>query len=36
MMKRFKELEQENKRLKMHAEERLKPEIRQEALEGKL
>lgn len=37
MMKRLKELEEENKRLKkMYAEERLKAEIRQEALEGKL
>ncbi len=37
MMKRFKELEDENHRLKkMYAEERLKAEIRQEALEGKL
>lgn len=37
MMKRLKELETENKRLKkMYAEERLKAEIRQEALEGKL
>jgi putative transposase len=37
MMKRLKELEAENKRLKkMYAEERLKAEIRQEALEGKL
>ena len=37
MMKRLKELEDENKRLKkMYAEERLKAEIRQEALEGKL
>jgi putative transposase len=36
MMKRMKELEAENKRLKkMYAEERLKAEIRQEALEGK-
>ena len=35
MMKRLKELEDENKRLKkMYAEERLKAEIRQEALEG--
>lgn len=34
MMKRLKELEDENKRLKkMYAEERLKVEIRQEALE---
>ena len=37
MMKRLKELEDENKRLKkMYAEERLKAEIRQEALEGRL
>jgi len=37
MMKRIKELEEENRRLKkMYAEERLKAEIRQEALEGKL
>ena len=37
MMRRLKELEDENKRLKkMYAEERLKAEIRQEALEGKL
>ena len=37
LMKRLKELEAENKRLKkMYAEERLKAEIRQEALEGKL
>ena len=37
MMKRLKELEDENKRLKkMYAEERLKAEIRREALEGKL
>ena len=36
MMKRMKELEDENRRLKkMYAEERLKSEIRQEALEGK-
>lgn len=36
LMKRLKELEEENKRLKkMYAEERLKAEIRQEALEGK-
>ena len=36
MMKRLKELESENARLKkMYAEERLKAEIRQEALEGK-
>ena len=37
MMKRLKELEAENQWLKkMYAEERLKAEIRQEALEGKL
>jgi putative transposase len=37
MMKRLKELEDENRRLKkMYAEERLKAEIRQEALEGTL
>lgn len=37
MMKRLKELEAENTRLKkMYAEERLKAIIRQEALEGKL
>lgn len=37
LMKRMKELETENKRLKkMYAEERLKAEIRKEALEGKL
>lgn len=36
MMKRLKELEAENKRLKkMYAEERLKSELRKEALEGK-
>ncbi len=36
MMKRMKELEEENRRLKkMYAEEKLKTEIRQEALEGK-
>jgi putative transposase len=36
-MKRMKELEDENRRLKkMYAEERLKAEIRLEALEGKL
>jgi putative transposase len=35
-MKRMKELEDENRRLKkMYAEEKLKAEIRQEALEGK-
>ena len=37
MMKRLKELEAENPRLKkMYAEERIKAELRQEALEGKL
>ena len=37
MMKRLKELKAENQRLKkMYAEERLKAEIRQEALAGKL
>jgi len=37
LMKRLKELEAENRRLKkMYAEERLKAEIRQEAFEGKL
>ncbi|ADP96856.1 transposase [Marinobacter adhaerens] len=37
MMKRLKELEDENRRLKkMYAEERLKSELRKEALEGKL
>jgi len=36
LMKRLKELETENRRLKkMYAEERLKAEISQEALEGK-
>ena len=36
MMKRLKELEEENRRLKkMYAEERLKSELRKEALEGK-
>lgn len=36
MMKRMKELEDENRRLKkMYAEERLKSELRKEALEGK-
>lgn len=36
LMKRMKELEDENRRLKkMYAEERLKAEIRLEALEGK-
>mgnify|MGYP000456984874 CR=1 FL=1 len=37
LMARMKELEEENRRLKkMYAEERLKAEIRLEALEGKL
>jgi putative transposase len=37
LMKRLKELEEENRRLKkMYAEERLIAEIRKEALEGKL
>ena len=37
LIKRLKELEAENARLKkMYAEERLKAELRQEALEGKL
>ena len=37
MMKRLKELEAEDARLKkMYAEERIKAELRQEALEGKL
>lgn len=37
LMARLKELEEENRRLKkMYAEERIKAEIRQEALEGKL
>lgn len=37
MMKRLKEPENENKSLKkMYAEERIKAEIRKEALEGKL
>ena len=37
LMKEMKELRSENTRLKkMYAEERLKAEIRQEALEGKL
>jgi len=37
MMKRLKELEDENRRLKkMYAEERLKAEVRQEIIEGKL
>lgn len=36
LMKRLRELEQENLRLKkMYAEEKLKAEVRQEALEGK-
>jgi len=36
MVKRMKELEDENRRLKkMYAEERLKSELRKEALEGK-
>ena len=36
LMKRMKELEEENRRLKkMYAEEKLKAEIRKEALEGK-
>ena len=36
LMKRMKELEEENRRLKkMYAEEKLKAEIRQEALEKK-
>lgn len=36
LMKRLRELEDENKRLKkMYAEERLKAEIRQEIIEGK-
>jgi len=36
MMSRLKELEEENRRLKkMYAEERIKAEIRLEALEGK-
>lgn len=36
LMKRLKELEAENRRLKkMYAEERLKSELRQDALEGK-
>ena len=36
LMKRMKELEEENRRLKkMYAEEKLKSEIRKEALEGK-
>lgn len=37
MMKRMKELEEENRRLKkMYAEERIVSEIRKEALEGRL
>ncbi|EDY86623.1 transposase IS3/family protein [gamma proteobacterium HTCC5015] len=37
LMKRMKELEAENARFKkMYAEERIKAELRQEALEGKL
>jgi putative transposase len=37
MMSRLKELEEENRRLKkMYAEERIKAEIRQEIIEGKL
>lgn len=37
MMKRLKELEEENKRLKkMYAGERIKADIRQEIIEGKL
>jgi len=37
MMRRLKELEAKNSRLKkMYAEERIKAELRQEALEGKL
>jgi putative transposase len=37
LMRRLKELETENARLKkMYAEERIKSELRQEALEGKL
>lgn len=37
MMKQLKELEDENKRLKkMNAEERIKADIRQEVIEGKL
>ena len=36
MVSRLKELEEENRRLKkMYAEERIKAEVRQEALEGK-
>lgn len=37
MMKRMKEIEAENKRLKkIYAEERIKADIRQEIIEGKL
>lgn len=37
LMRRLKDLEAENARLKkMYAEERIKSELRQEALEGKL
>lgn len=37
LMARMKQLEEENRRLKkMYAEERIKAEIRKEALEGKL
>ena len=37
LMRRLKELKEENARLKkMYAEERIKSELRQEALEGKL
>ena len=37
LMARLKELEEENRRLKkMYAEERVKAEVRKEALEGKL
>jgi putative transposase len=37
LMKRLKELEDENHRLKqMYAEERIKAELRKEALQGKL
>ena len=36
LMKRLKELEEENRKLKkLYAEERIKSEIRKEALEGK-
>ena len=34
-MKRMKELEEKNRRLKMYAEERIKAEIVQEALQNK-